>query len=608
MAVNVKGTTASKTANMAGAQQPQGQQTVGFMPSFGISSRLATYGSGGEIFEKLYETINKKVKFLNEEIKTDEKYAAVKLLKQNAGLNYSAIVVCETMNDVTSAHILMVEKTGDYPDKLIENIAGVRYEISRTPADALDDKYITQAQNAVAEALKVDINSVVITDGTLVPNEFDVMNETQVGELLANTFNAIHSENAMRVSDYKGMNIAQLIQQNRNGKFFVNLYFNSDDSNFFDQTGLPVRQDVCIALSYKVNQMGQNRSINQGNDSYEIVKTYGYLDFEFVGPSIINGIMTTQKFVPNFVITHIDSQVAPTPDILMLGVASVLALNEDMNWMQAFRSTPARKNEIDFNDIGALNVEGNIENNPQGFGKKYDTKSKTFDIGELNKFVQTLIRPNILVSIDVPKAGPETWFTSVFQYIKFRGNKEAYDRVNDSITAMTNGAYQSNNIQMFADVSNKIHGGFYKTKDGVKDIRHLSSYLAISNYIADTNQTPVLISQYTNTLYNASIPSELRAAERKKFIDEMSNKTAVFKQYYDRMTFSAGFLMQLVGSLKNVGFSPIFSNMGAVNEMFVRRSTVDFGGAMLGQDARLMNANQNAFGGFYGQQSFYRTF
>jgi len=185
-----------------------------------------------------------------------------------------------------------------------------------------------------------------------------------------------------------------------------------------------------------------------------------------------------------------------------------------MNWMQAFRSTPARKNEIDFNDIGALNVEGNIENNPQGFGKKYDTKSKTFDIGELNKFVQTLIRPNILVSIDVPKAGPETWFTSVFQYIKFRGNKEAYDRVNDSITAMTNGAYQSNNIQMFADVSNKIHGGFYKTKDGVKDIRHLSSYLAISNYIADTNQTPVLISQYTNTLYNASIPSELRAAER----------------------------------------------------------------------------------------------
>lgn len=604
MAVNVEGNTHAQPST---AQQTS-QSSGGFMPQFGISSRLATYGSGGEIFERLYENINKKVKFLNEEVKTEEKYAAIKLLKQNAGLNYSAIIVTETVEGITSAHILMIEKTGDYPEKLIENIAGVRYEITRTPADALDDKYITQAQIAVAEALKVDQNSVIVTDGTLVPNEFDVTNETQVADLLSNTFNAIHSENAIRVSDYKGMNIAQLIQSNRNGKFFVNLYFNSDDSNFFDQSGLPVRQDVCISLSYKVNQIGTNRSINQGSDTFEIVKTYGYVDFEFVGPSVVNGIMTTQKFVPNFVITHIDSQVAPTPDILMLGVASVLAINEDMNWMQAFRSTPARKNEIDFNDIGALNVEGNIENNHTGFGKKYDTKSKTFDIGELNKFVQTLIRPNILVSIDVPKAGPETWFTSVFQYIKFRGSKEAYTRVNNSIAAMTNGAYQSNNIQMFSDVSNKVHGGFYKSKDGVKDIRHLSSYLSIANYISDTNQTPVLISQYTNTLYNTSIPSELRAAERKKFIDEMSNKTAVYKQYFDRMTFSAAFLVNLVSSLKSVGFSPIFSNMGATNEMFVRRSTVDFGGAMLGQDARLMNAGANMYSNFYIPQNFYRGF
>ena len=606
MAVNAK--TGSPAAKQQGFQQPQQQQQQNFMPSFGISSRLATYGSGGEQFEKLFEKINGKVKFLNEEVKTDEKYTVVKLLKQNHGLNYSAIIVCETSNDNTSAHILMVEKTGDYPEKLIENISGVRYELTRTPADALDDKYITCAQTAVSEALKTDLSNVTITDGTLVPNEFDVTSDTQVSELINNTFNAIHSENAIRVSDYKGMNIANLLNQNRNGKFFVNLYFNSDESNFFDQTGLPVRQDVCIALTYKVNQMGNNRSINQGNDVYDIVKTYGYLDFEYVGPSVVNGMMTTQKFVPNFIITHIDSQVAPTPDILMLGVASVLAINEDMNWMQAFRSTPAKKNEVDYNDIGALNVEGNIENNPVGFGKKYDTKAKTFTIAELNKFIQTLVRPNILISIDVPKAGPETWFTSVFQYIKFRSNKEAYDRVNNSIAAMTNGVYQSNNIQMFADTSNKIHGGFYKCKDGYKDLRHLSSYLSIANYISDTNQQPILISQYTNTLYNASIPSELRAAERKKFIDEMSNKTAVYKQHYDRMTFTAGFLMNLVGSLKSVGFSPVFANMGAVNDMFVRRSTVDFAGAMLGTDARLMNANQNMFGNFYSPQSWNRNF
>lgn len=607
MAVNAKISGTKSTASGAGAGQAQQAQAT-FIPTFGISSRLSAYGSGGEVFEKLFEKINDKVKLLNEEIKTEEKYACIKMLKQTYGLNYSAILVCETIGGVTSAHILMIEKTGDYPEKLIENIAGVRYEITRTPGDALDDKYITSAQQVVAESLKVELGSVIVTDGTLVPNEFDVTNDALVSDLVNNTFNAIHAENSIRVTDYTGVNLAQVIQNNRNGKFFVNLYFNSDDSNMFDQTGLPVRQDVCISLTYKVNQMGNNRSINQGNDTYEIVKTYGYLDFEFVGPSIVNGMMSSQKFVPNFVITHIDSPAAPTPDILMLGVASVVAMNDDMNWMQAFRSTPARKNEIDYNDIGALNVEGNIENNPAGFGKKYDTKSKTFDIAELNKFVQTLICPNILVSIDVPKAGPETWFTSVFQYIKFRGNKEAYSRVTNAIATMTNGVYQPGNIQMFHDAGNKIHGGFYRTKEGVKDVRHLSSYLAVANYISDTNQTPILISQYTNTLYNASIPSELRAAERRKFIDEMSNKTAVYKQFYDRMTFSAGFLMNLVTSLKAVGFSPAFSNMGAVNEMFIRRSTVDFGTAMLGTDARLMNANANMFGGFYVPQSWNRTF
>lgn len=574
---------------------------------FGIQSRLATFGSGGEVFEKLYEKINGKIKFLNEELKTEEKYAAIKLLKQNAGLNYSAIIVTETAANITSAHILMMEKTGDYPEKITENIGGVRYEITRTPADALDDKYITQATIAVADALKIAPESVVITDGTLVPNEFDVTSDAQVADLINNTFNAIHSENAIRVLDYKGMNIAQLLNGNRNGKFFINLFFNSDETNFFDQTGLPVRQDVCIALSYKVGGNQNNKSINQGLESYDIVKTYGYVDFEFVGPSIVNGMMSTQKFVPNFIITHIESGVAPTPDILALAVASVLSINEDLNWMQSFRSKQTQKNETDYGDIGALNIEGNIENNPVGYGKKYDTKAKTFTVAELNKLIQTLVRPNILVSIDVPKAGPETWYTSVLQYIKFRNDKAGYERVANSIANLTNGAYQHGNIPMFAEISNKIHGGFYKSKDGFKDIRHLSSYLSFANFVSDTNQRPELISQYTNTLYNNAIPAELRAAERRKYIDEMSNKTAVYKQYYDRLTFSAAFLVNMVNSLKTAGFNPIFSNMGAVNDMFVRRSSVDFQSAMLGTDARIMGQN-NMFGSFYMPYGYNRTF
>lgn len=604
MSVNIQGSSsASSKTKSQQADQAQQQTGSAFMPVFGLQTRLSAFGSGGEQFEKLFENINKKIKFLNEEVKTEEKYGVVKLLKQNAGLNYSGIIVTESFNDVVAAHILMVEKTGDYPDKLTEVVAGTRYEITRTPADALDEKYVVQAQAAVADALKVDISSVIITDGTLVPNEFDVTNETMVNDLVQNTFNATHSEINIRVNDYKGINLATLMQQNRNGKFLINMYFNNEDSQFFDQVGMPVRQDVCIALSYKVNNSQNNRSINQGDDSVEIVKTYGYLDFEWL-PTMVNGMVGSQKFVPNFVITHIESKVAPTPDIMFLGVASIFAINEDMNWMQMFRPTPGKKNEIDFNDIGGLNIEGNIENSTTGFGKKLNTKDKTFTVAQLNDYIQHLVRPNIIVSIDVPKAGPETWFMSVLQYIKFRNSKEAFSRVVDYINTMTNGGFQVGNFQMFDSITNKIHGGYYKTSTGFKDIRHLNSYLGFSNFIADTNQSPALITQYTNTLYNNSIPSELRCAERKKYIDEMSNKTAVYKQYYDRLTFTSPFLMQLLTSLRSIGFTPLINNMGASNEMFQRRSTADFSGALLGADARILGQT-NMYGGFFGMPTSY---
>ena len=128
------------------------------------------------------------------------------------------------------------------------------------------------------------------------------------------------------------------MRENQNGKFLVNMYFNSEEVDVLDQIGLPVRQDVCISLKYKANTGNDNRSVNQSNDMFDVVKTYGYVDFEYQGnQQQQGGYPSTQKFVPNFVITHIESDVAATADILMLGVASVMALNEDLQWMQAFR-------------------------------------------------------------------------------------------------------------------------------------------------------------------------------------------------------------------------------------------------------------------------------
>lgn len=604
MAVDFKDQKSNNQHHKSGAKQPRQEEVTSasdprgrrVSPNLGISNRLSGYGSGGDVYERLYEAFNTKVKFLNLDDRYEEKYGVIKLLKDRAGLLYSGIVVTETLNNNTTAHILMVESTGEYPDKITENIGGMRYELLRTPADALDEKYVSQATAAVVDSLQVDASTVTVVDGTLVPNEFDVNSVQHVEDLIENVFNAIHSELAIQVEDYKGLNISELVASNPNGKFVVNTFFNAERSKYLDKTDMPVRQDVCVSLSYKTNQGGNNRSVNQGTDSYDIIKTYGYVDFEFTqaGPQMY-GHQNTQRFIPNFVITGFDSKLAITPDKILMGIASVITLNEELRWLQAFRTHP-RKGEVDNNDIGALNIEGNIEGSPSSFGKLYNTKSKEFTVVELNNLTQTLVHPNLIVSIDLPKAGPDTWITSIFKYIKFRKSEAAKLRLVESATTLTNGQFNPN-VPVFEDISNRIHGGFYRSKDGFEDIRNLSSYLGVANHVNSTNQQPGIIAQYTDTLYNVSVPAEIRAAERGKLLEEMTAGTMVCKQFYDRVTFTNEFLSSLVYGLKNAGFNPIFNNMGASNDMFQRRSSFDFSGATLGQDLRI-TGQDNMFSGW----------
>ena len=613
MSVNVKQADAQTTLNVNAPQGNQQQFTQSAQDLvFGLGSKLAAFGGGGEYYDKLFTAFESKVKLLNDNVKSGEKYNVHKLIKTNAGVNYSAVLLSEKSADLIVFHLLMVERTGDYPTPLTVNVAvngsNNRYEIMRTPADALDNKYLAQAQKLVSDYYGVSSQTVVSVDSTLVPNEFNVENETSVHDLFINTVNALDGEVSIRSRVYGGINIPNIASNSRNGKFVVNMYFNSNEAHLINEAGMPVRQDVCVALSYKLNNMNNDRSINQGNDTVDIVKTFGYIDFQWVGPTQNGNVMANQSFIPNFVITRIESGFIPTPDITLLGVASVLAINEDMNWMQAFKATAAKKGEIDFNDIGGLNVEGNIEKNPAGYGKKMNTKDKEFTLTMLNTLINTLVYPNIIISIDVAQASPDTWYENVFYYAGKGDDFDANRRIIDSIRNMTNSIVDiPANMPIFSPTINKVHGGYYKTKDGIKDLRQLTSYLGMANYAADTNQDPKIVSEYTNSFHVMQIPAEIRAAERKKFIDSMSGNTAVYKQFYNRLTFTSVFMNTLVGSLKQAGFSPILGNMMANNDMFFRRATADFSSAVLGNDVRLIS-NVSAFNNFYQPQGYTRSF
>ncbi|MEM5878426.1 MAG: hypothetical protein QXF12_06135 [Candidatus Aenigmatarchaeota archaeon] len=584
---------------------PQSQsQSSPINLNIGFHTNIPISGSGGEMYEKIYDYFKKKFDTLKEYNYLNSKYGVVRVLKDVYGLNYSSVVVFVGSDDKFVAHPLIVEKTGPYPDKLIENVGGIKYEILRTPSDALDEKYASSVIHAISTSFNIDPNKIIIADGTLVPNHFDHNSENYLNDLFSNVVRAIEYE--FYAKDYTGINVFNLINEYRNGRFVINIYFNNEDNSFFDCVSNPIRQDICVQTLFKVNTVN-NKSINQGNDTVELVKVYGYIDFEFSPMVQTHPGAPIPKFIPNFIMTHLDTgRLAPTPDLVLLGIASCLSINTDLYWLHSFKGG-LKKEVFPLKDIGMLNIEANIENNQSGYGKPYDTKGKNVTPQEIVAFVQRVTR-NMIFSIDVPQCNPQTWYLSVFNHAR-NGDKNAISRINRYLANLTNGAANVS-YPLFVAPNNKIHSGYYRVKDGIYDLRLISNYLAVAGFVHSTNQNPALINNYTNTLYNLAIPEQIRASERFRILEHMLSAMGAQSYvvgFHDRLIMSNMFITNLVAGLKAAGYSPTFGSVGVSSDMFIRRSIQDFNAAAVGQDVNILGTS-NPFTGVFTAPVYNRPF
>lgn len=598
----------------ADTQTPETNAFSSANMAFGLGARLSVAGEG-EYFSKLLTKFTEMVKPANE-ANTGPKIHLVRMAKQDSFLRYSCIIVASTVENMTAAHCLIIEKTGDVPTSVTQTYGQKTIEFLLTPGDAVGDKLTEQAQKFVAQALSVDPSTVRITDSTLVPNEFSLEVDSDIKRLLSNAISAVDVEIDVSVRKYAGINIREKISAQRNGRFTLKYSFNNGDDVVMEANNLPVNNQVCISVNYTVPQARNSHDVHNTQNSVEIVRVYGYIDFDVTNgaPRVPNmnqaGVVKT--FTPNFIITDfVSNQFMLTPDILMLGVVSCASLNEDMNWLQSFRTTVVKKGDIDYNDIGGLNVKGNTLCSPTMYGTRPKTKEKDFTMAQLYELVRDLVNQNIRISIDVPKVSPSTWYMSVFGFAAERSpnGEAAAKRIFAAINRLSNGEYtkirNGQAVNPFSGMTNLIHGGYYRTKNGMRDIRSLTGILPLSNYLVDTNQPPELLEGYIGSLYNSNMSSEIRAAERKKYIDMMSMNTAVYKQMYTRYSFSGEFLMDAIHALNSAGFTPVQESTFGDNEVFQRRAFLQMDNSVLGNDVRVtsMNPGYGSYGGYTGSYS-----
>lgn len=557
------------------AQQAQPQTSSSFIfgrgNPFGASISMNT---GSEYTNKLTTNLNEVLKQVPQEIEL-KAISIDNTVDQR--LAFSVIIVAQRNKGTKKVayHTLILESTGEKLQPIMENISGVAVEILRLPSDAMD----SVLNNISVEMLSKEFPGCELlqVDACVVPKGFNPEDKLAIQKLAANAANATGNELLVDAPGFTDLSVTDI-----KDRLNINLEF-TRGIQFTDSVGEPVRSDVTVRFETSPQQQQNKFAVNTQQRATAVSEVNGFVDFLWVhreGMAAMQQMsmqnpymMTPQKFAARLVLTNISSNVAYTPAALMLYIASSMVLGDSNNWMLAFR--PSTDNS-DIHNVASLNIEGNVERKPEGFGEKPNMTADAFKMEDFYRFLNTLVRPGMIVSVDVPEAGPQTWYESLFAAASI-GSKTAYDVIYNACNQLTGGIfarYFNRNEAMFASTSERVHLGYYINKQGVKkDIRDID-YLVVANMLGESN--PKAIRDWSDTFTQDQYPEVMRLSARKRFIRTLTSETAEFTGYAQRITFSAKLLQALSQSIRETGLTVNVINPIAAGGMVVERGYASY--------------------------------
>jgi hypothetical protein len=534
------------TGNQAAQPQPAAQVNQQVRPwNFGSGNSGGMFGVpiGRSIGSEIYNGLKAELTEIYKNANTGTEITLIDLDNQNqTALVYSSIVVVSRIKaypKILAYHILTLEATGERPAPVLQYQGQKQIEIYRVAGDAVNSTLITIAKEAVSRAFPNCESR--YTDATVVPNTFNVKDKGAVFKLAFSAIAANGTELSMQDPVFADLNVTQIPSGQQ---LVVNMSF--DDTPVVDAVDSLMRSDFQLSFATQSRQNISQHDLNKGNKEERISDLSGFVEMlwapaePIVNPYAAPQQRAPQKFAARAVVTNINNNYAYTPGSLLLAVAMVDGLALNNNYYQIFR--PRITKDLDLRDIGALNIEGNFDNNATGVSSVLDTKSSAFTTENMGLYLNTLVRPGLMVAIDCPEAGPQSWYTGLFTAAA-GGSSSAYDIIYHAAEELTNGNFGKSfprGAQMFIDNSNRIHLGHYTDRNGAqRDIRDID-YLAAANIIGANNVSN--LRQFTETYLNTSISLAERLSDRKRMISSLTNETAVFTSYAQRVTFHAAFV------------------------------------------------------------------
>lgn len=558
MGAGFAGAQAKQQSNQGKANMNQQQQGPASF-SFRSLGRMANAPMGRN---PASEVLVKLEKALDEVYKSANPTFEVKLIpldmNNNPAIARSAIIVAMFDKNAptlgVSYHTLILDGSGEpFPPKY-DQINGQNVEIMRLTCEVWDDKFREVAADAVARTFSGA--KLIDSEATVVPRSFDVTDEQLVYVLASNSLFADNHELNRQRPDFQDLNLAGAA---RDSNLTTRVTFNHDQLT--DAVGEPVRTDVFIELIATAIQTGQGA--NNDARATKVSEVGGFLDllWDPVAPPQNQFAnwgnqqpQSSQLYVPHFIMTHLETLELMTVPAQLFALVQALTLRDGNAWARGF-APRAYTQGIDMQDIGAIGIEANPQQNPNGIGERLDTKSDSFTAqGTLSKLLQAYVQPSLLLSIDVPECGPSTWSNSVFAAAA-EGSPKANQFILDAAQTLTNNHFlkhYTGSGRVAYDNSNRIHNGWYVDQQGRKrDLRDIG-YLAVANMVGEKD--PSIITRWSDTFVNLQIAPAQRLATRKGIIQGLVGD-ATFTGFSRRATLAGDFMEALAKGCVDAGLT-----------------------------------------------------
>lgn len=502
-----------------------------------------------------------------------------KNLPENDALIYSAMILAifdKSKPSLVAGYSMILAGTGPKMESEKRVIRNMQVVVNHVASDCLDSVLVA----AIKEAMSANFPDAehLIAGNEAIPASI-VPDSDMVEGIIRNAATACATLIQEANNSLPPLNLAT---QGQNTVTVIDILTGSDP--VYDTTGLPQRASVVITqnLQRKSQQARDPDIRNAGQDTIRVSDVVGFINPLYAPLNHQNnqwgyqqapqGNVQHGKLVAEFVVTGVATSRGNSASGIMYALQSIFGVIDDNNWVQPLiQQANRRDQEKSFTDISALNLVCNVGNEPTPFGTPIEPSTYVGDIALTSKLVMGYFRQGMLLSIDTPESGAQSWYLNLFAAAA-QGDVGSQQRILGALDELFDGRFTREflprNTPIFI-AQNRVPLGSYYSKNVKQDIRDVD-LTAVCNA---SRGNPENINEWHKTFVNGDRDQAvLSMSQREGIIKHILREQCEISAYALRSTFNPEFIVAWSNAIKALNLPVTVNtpmNASAMNTGFV---------------------------------------